>query len=321
MKRLLSILTGAVFALGISAGAMAADYPSSTIHLVVPWKAGGGTDSIGRGIAKALEEVSGQSVVVDNISGAGGIKGSLSVAKGKPDGYTVLMNGTTDLTGVMTFQDVPVSLDDYKYIGGFFTSPTWIVAHKDRGYEDFQQLLDKAKAEPGSVTIGTGGPAGAQMIMASAIKGVTGIDFRIIPYSGGADLKKALIGNQVDAGILHAPVMLAEVKEGMIKVVGTGLPLDGITYEPVRGVKTLKETGIPVEIGITRGMFVHKDTPDDVVAKLSELAEKAAKSDTFKKFGETFGFAPVWIPGPEFEKQIREELAEFKEIHAKHIKK
>lgn len=321
MRPLLSILISAVVAVGMSAGAIAADYPSKTIHLVVPWKAGGGTDNIGRGIAKALEEVSGQSVVVDNISGAGGIKGSLAVAKGDADGYTVLMNGTTDLTAAMTFQTVPVSLDDFTYIGGFYTSPTWIVAHKDRGYETFQQLLEKAKANPGTVTIGTGGPAGAQMIMASAIKGVTGVDFRIIPFSGGADLKKALIGNQIDAGVLHAPVMLPEAKEGMIKVIGTGLPLDGITYEPLREVKTLKEMGIPVEVGITRGMFVPKGTPEDVVAKLRELAEQAAKSDTFKQFGEKFGFAPVWIPGPEFEKQIREELAEFKEIHAKYIKK
>ena len=321
MKSLLNILISAAFALAMPAGAMAADYPSETIHLVVPWKAGGGTDNIGRGIAKALEEASGQSVVVDNISGAGGIKGSLSVAKGSTDGYTVLMNGTTDLTAAMTFQDVPVSLDDYKYIGGFFTSPTWIVAHKDRGYENFQQLLDKAKANPGTVTIGTGGPAGAQMIMASAIKGISGADFRIIPYSGGADLKKAMIGNQVDAGILHAPVMLPEAKEGMIKVIGTGLPLDGITYEPLRGVKTMKDIGIPVEVGITRGMFVSKGTPDDVVEKLRELAEKAARSETFKQFGDKYGFAPVWIPGPEFEKQIRKELSEFKDIHAKYIKK
>jgi tripartite-type tricarboxylate transporter receptor subunit TctC len=321
MKRLLNILISAVAAVAMTGSAMAADFPSKTIHLVVPWKAGGGTDNIGRGIAKALEEVSGQSVVVDNISGAGGIKGSLAVANGATDGYTVLMNGTTDLTAAMTFQDVPVKLDDYKYVGGFYTSPTWIVAHKDRGYENFEQVLEKAKANPGTVTIGTGGPAGAQMLMASAIKGISGADFRIIPYSGGADLKKAIIGNQVDAGILHAPVMLPEAKEGMIKVIGTGLPLDGITYEPLRNVKTMKQIDIPVEVGITRGMFVAKGTPDDVVEKLRELAEKAAMSETFKQFGDKYGFAPVWIPGPEFEKQIRKELAEFKEIHAKYIKK
>jgi len=301
--------------------AQATDYPKRTIHMVVPWKAGGGTDSIGRGFAEGMKAVIDQSVVVDNISGAGGVTGTVKVARGKADGYTLLMNGTTDMTAVLTFKDVPFSLDDFTYIGGFFLSPTWVLSHKDRGYKDLADFLDKAKANPGKLTLGTAGPAGAQMLMASAIKGITGADFRIIPYSGGKDLKKALIGNQVDVGIIHAPVLLAEVKAGLIKVLGTGMPLDKITYAPVRDTATLKNIGIPIEIGITRGIYVPKATPKEVVVKLSEIVEKAAKSEAFKKFGKTFGFAPVWIPGPDFEKQIRAELVLFKEIKAKYIDK
>ena len=296
-----------------------ADYPDKTIHIVVPWKAGGGTDAIGRGFAEALKTVVDVSVVVDNISGAGGVTGTVKVANSRPDGYTLLMNGTTDMTAVLTFKKVPFSLDDLAYIGGFFTSPTWVLCHKDRGYKDLEDFLAKAKEKPGDLTVGTAGPAGAQMLMASAIKGITGADFRIIPYSGGNDLKKALIGNQVDAGIIHAPVLLAEVKSGLIKVIGTGMSLEKITYPPVRGTKTLKDIGIPIEVGITRGIFVPKDTPSDITSRLSQLVEKAAKSDRFMEFGNKFGFSPVWIPGPEFEKQIRSELALFKDIKKKYI--
>jgi len=299
--------------------AQTADYPGKTIHIVVPWKAGGGTDAIGRGFAEAMKTVVDVSVVVDNISGAGGVTGTVKVAKSRPDGYTLLMNGTTDMTAVLTFKKVPFSLDDLTYIGGFFTSPTWVLCHKDRGYKDLEDFLAKAKANPGDYTVGTAGPAGAQMLMASAIKGITGADFRIIPYSGGKDLKKALIGNQVDAGIIHAPVLLAEVKAGLIKILGTGMPLDKITYPPARDIKTLKDIGIPIEIGITRGIYVPKATPRDITSRLSEIVEKAAKSERFKEFGNKFGFAPVWIPGPEFERQIRSELALFEDIKAKHI--
>jgi tripartite-type tricarboxylate transporter receptor subunit TctC len=301
--------------------AHAAEYPQKTIHMVIPWAAGGGTDSIGRGIAEAMKTVVKESIVVDNISGAGGVTGTVKVVNSKPDGYTILMNGTTDMTAVLTFTKVPFTLDDLKYIGGFFTSPTWILSHKDRGYKDMEDFLAKAKANPGSLTVGTAGPAGAQMIMAAAVKGITGIDYRIIPYAGGAELVKALIGNQVDAGIIHAPVMLAEVKGGLIDVIGTGMPLDKITYEPLRNVKTLKDIGIPVEIGITRGIFVPKATPREITDKLSEIIEKAAKSEGFKNFCEKFGFAPVWIPGPEFEKQIRAELTLFNETKANYIDK
>jgi tripartite-type tricarboxylate transporter receptor subunit TctC len=299
--------------------AQTADYPGKTIHIVVPWKAGGGTDAIGRGFAEALKTVVDVSVVVDNISGAGSVTGTVKVAKSRPDGYTLLMNGTTDMTAVLTFKKVPFSLDDLTYIGGFFTSPTWVLCHKDRGYKDLEDFLAKAKANPGNLTVGTAGPAGAQMLMASAIKGNTGADFRIIPYSGGKDLKKALIGNQVDAGIIHAPVLLAEVKAGLIKILGTGMPLDKITYPPARDIKTLKDIGIPIEIGITRGIYVPKATPRDITSRLSKIVEKAAKSERFKEFGNKFGFAPVWIPGPKFEKQIRSELGLFEDIKAKHI--
>ena len=315
---LLVLMSCVVMSLSLS-GAMAADYPSKTIHLVVPWKAGGGTDSIGRGIAEAIKTVIDQSVVVDNISGAGGVTGSIKVARSKPDGYTLLMNGTTDMTAALTFKDLPLSLDDFVYIGGFFQSPTWVLAHKDRGYKNLADFLSKVKQNPGKLTLGTAGPAGAQILMASAIKGISGADFRIIPYSGGKDLKKALIGNQVDAGIIHAPVLLAEVKEGLIDVLGTGMPLDKITYAAVRNTPTLKNINIPIEIGITRGVYAPKGLSKEIVGKLSDIVEKAAKSDSFKKFGERFGFLPIWIPGPEFEQQIRKELKLFKDIKAKHI--
>jgi tripartite-type tricarboxylate transporter receptor subunit TctC len=315
---LLVLMSCVVMSLSLS-GAMAADYPSKTIHLVVPWKAGGGTDSIGRGIAEAIKTVIDQSVVVDNISGAGGVTGSIKVARSKPDGYTLLMNGTTDMTAALTFKDLPLSLDDFVYIGGFFQSPTWVLAHKDRGYKDLAEFLSKAKQNPGKLTLGTAGPAGAQMLMASAIKGISKADFRIIPYSGGKDLKKALIGNQVDAGIIHAPVLLAEVKEGLIDVLGTGMPLDKITYAPVRNTPTLNDINVPIEIGITRGVYAPKGMSKEVAGKLSDIVEKAAKSASFKKFGERFGFLPIWIPGPEFEQQIRKELKLFKDIKTKYI--
>jgi len=322
MKKYSRILGTIAAAVGLTLGATpaAAEYPDQTIHVVVPWAAGGGTDSIGRGFAEALKSVVNVSVVVDNISGAGGLTGSIKVAKGKADGYTLLMNGDSDITAALTFTDAPLSLSDFTYIGAFFESPTWMLSHKDRKLTSLKEFIDRAKASPGKLTLGTGGPTGAQMLMAAAIKGISGADFRIIPYSGGGALKKALLGNQVDAGIIHAPVLLPEVKAGLIKVIGTGLPLDKITYPPVRKTPTLKDSGIPIQVGITRGIYVSKQTPPETVKILRGLVEKAAKSPVFTKFGNNFGFTPVWVSGPEFEKQINDELALFRYIKGKYIK-
>jgi tripartite-type tricarboxylate transporter receptor subunit TctC len=293
-------------------------YPTDTIHMVVPWSAGGGTDSVGRALAEAMKET-GAFIVVDNISGAAGVTGCIKVAQSKPDGYTILMNGDTDIIAALTFADVPLSLDDFKYIGGFYDTPTWILSHKDSGITTFEQFLEEAKKNPGQLTLGSATPAGAQMIMASAIKGNTGLDFRIIPYQSGADLKKALLGNQINAGIIHAPVMLAEVESGLINVIGSGNSLKRISYKAIRGTQTLKDIGINVTMGITRGIFVPKDTPDEIVIALTAIVKEAAESENFAKFGSDFGFDPTWISGAEFEANMREFLDVFQDVKVKYI--
>ena len=317
LKSLLTLVAAAAVAAGSAVAPASADYPEQPIHVVVPWKAGGGTDSIARGYQTALEQAAGESVVIDNISGARGATGTMRVLESDADGHTVLLNGSTDITAALTFKELPFSLDDFAYIGGFYTSPTWILSHKDRGISTLQDFFDAAEANPGEVTLGTAGST--QLLMAHAIKGATGLDFRIVPFSGGADLKKAMIGNDVHAGIFHAPVMLNEVKAGMIDVIGTGAPLDNLVYEEARDAPTLKDHDIPLEFKITRGLYVPKDTPQEVVDKLRTLAEEAAKSEAFAKFGESYGFQPVWVPGDEYEQQLRDELATFQDISEQYI--
>lgn len=325
MKHGMSFLIGAMAiftcaAIGIKE-THANDYPNKTIRMVVPWAAGGGTDAIARALASGMEPIAGVSVIVDNISGASGATGSLNVVQAKPDGYTILLNGSSDLTALLTFQNLPFSLDDFSYIGGVITTPTWMISHRDRGYESFDDFLRRAKEQPEELTIGVGGAVGAHSLMAHVIKGHTGIDVRIIPYQGGAALNKALLANEVDAGVIHSPILLNEVREGMMKVLVSGGPLTGISYEPVRQTKTLKDYGIPVEVGITRGIFVSKNTPEEVVTRLTEIVKAAVDSDAFVSFGKKFGFEPRWHDAKQFEELVRTELATFREIREKYIQK
>ena len=299
----------------------AAEYPTKTIHVVVPWKAGGGTDTIARGFTAAMEKFIDQSIVIDNISGASSATGNLKVARAKPDGYTVLLNGSGEINVNLVFKNLPFSLDSYKYAGGFFSTPTYVLSHKDRPYRDLGHFLEMAKAKPGTLTAGTTGAANAHFLMAQAMRGITGINFRIIPYQGGGPLKKALIGNQVDIGIIHSPVLLKEVKVGLIKVLASAGSLKLIQHPPIQGMKTLRDYNIPIDIGTTRGLFVPKDTPQAIVDKLTEIAEKAAKSKQFEKFAKRFGFAPIWLTPKQFEALNRRELATYMEIKRKHIDK
>lgn len=294
-------------------------YPSETIHVVVPWKAGGGTDAIGRAYAQALHEVSGRDVVVDNIDGASGSAGTAKVAHAKPDGYTILLNGDAEMTAGLTFRKEPFALGDFKYVGGVFDSPTWMLSNAKRGYKTFADFLKAAKANPGKLTVGVGGATGAHMLMGAAIRGMSGLDFRIIPYSGGADVKKAVLGNQVDAIVIHSPVLLGEVKAGAIDVLATGKPLTLVQYAPIRTAPTLRSLGIPASVGVTRVALVPKGTPDAIVEKLAELSKKAVETKSYREFGEKFGFEPEWTPGTKVETDMREQLKTFQDIRAKYI--
>lgn len=299
----------------------AAEYPTKTIHVVVPWKAGGGTDTIARGFTAAMEKFIDQSIVIDNISGASSATGNLKVARAKPDGYTVLLNGSGEINVNLVFKNLPFSLDSYKYAGAFFSTPTYVLSHKDSPYRDLGHFLEMAKAKPGTLMAGTTGAANAHFLMAQAMRGITGINFRVIPYQGGGPLKKALIGNQVDIGIIHSPVLLKEVKAGLIKVLASAGSLKLIQHPPIQGMKTLREYNIPIDIGTTRGLFVPKATPQAIVDKLTEIAEKAAKSKQFEKFAKNFGFAPIWLTPKQFEALNRRELATYMDIKRKHIDK
>jgi tripartite-type tricarboxylate transporter receptor subunit TctC len=157
--------------------------------------------------------------------------------------------------------------------------------------------------------------------MAHAINGYAGAKFRIVAFGGGANLKKAILGNEIDICIIHAPVALAAVKEGILDVIGTGGSLQNITYGPAKNMKTLNDLNIPAEIGVTRGLYAPKGTPKAIMEKLSQIMEKAAKSEKFSKFGNNFGFSPVWLTGKEFRALHDDGMGQYADIKAKFMSK
>ena len=302
----------------IAGGAAKADFPDSTIHLVVPWKAGGGTDTIARGFQKGFEEAAGVTVIIDNVDGAKSVTGTLKVAKGKADGYTILFNGSLDMTSNLAMKQLPYDVSSFKAVGGVYTTPTWFITNTKRPYMDFQDFLDAAKANPGKLSMGTAGST--HTLLAHAIKGATGLDFKIVPFSGGGDLKKAMIGDDVDIGQFHSPVMINEIKAGIIRPLAAAAPMDDLNYAPGKKLKTLKDYGIDIKVAATRGMIVSKNTPDEIVAKLEAIAKKASTAESFVKFGETFGFAPVWVSAKEFGEQLADEVKLLKGIKDQYVK-
>jgi len=316
MKR---TLTAMLAALAFATPVAADTYPSDTIHLVVPWRAGGGTDTIARGFAAALEEQMDQAVVVDNLTGGVGDRAHKHVIDSDPDGLQILFNGSSDMNSVTLFRGTDYDYSDFDCIGGVYDTPTWILSHKDRGITSVAELLAAAKADPQGTTIGVGSIGSTHFVLAKVLLGNNDADARIIAFDGGGPLKKAILANQITVGVIHSPVLLDAVKSGDVVVVGTGGNLENIAYEPVRGAETLKGHNVDVDIGVVRGLYVPKGTPEEIRSAAEALAEKAAKSDSFKAFGMNFGFAPVWMPGAEFCDMMAAENAAYKDIKAKYI--
>lgn len=308
----------AITAAMLTGGAAKAEYPDSTIHIILPWKAGGGTDTILRGYQKAFEKAAGVTVVIDNINGAKSVTGTLKAAKAKGDGYTILFNGSLDLTSNLAMKSLPYDVSSFKAIGGVYTTPTWFITNTKRPYKTFQEFLDAAKANPGKLSMGTAGST--HTLLSHALKGATGLDFKIVPFSGGADLKKALIGDDVDIGQFHSPVMINEIKAGIIRPLAATAPMGGINYEPAQNLKTFKDLGIDLPpVQITRGLMVAKSTPDAIVAKLEAIAKEAAMDPSFAEFGNTFGFKPVWVSAKDYGQQLQDEVELLTSIREKYI--
>ena len=317
------ILILGIFCLFTFLGNLAlAAYPDKPIRIIVPYKAGGGTDSIARGFVGAFSKAAGVDVVITNVNGGAGSKGIIQVMKAKPDGYNLILTGSTDIIGLSTFRKMPFkSIGSLTPVGGIYTTPTYVLAHKDRGYKTLGEVIEKSKANPGKLIAGIGGKFGAHDVLANAVNGYKNAGFRIVAFDGGAMLKKATIANEVDICIIHSPVLLNEVKAGLLNVIGTGGSLAKITYPPIQKTKTLREMGIPADVGVTRGVWAPKGTPKDVIAKLEKFIEVATNSEEFKKFGNNFGFAPKYYTSSQFLDLLNLEQGVYTDIKGKFMSK
>ena len=299
-----------------------AAYPEKPIRIIVPYKAGGGTDSIARGFVGAFSKAAGVDVVITNVNGGAGSKGIIQVMKAKPDGYNLILTGSTDIIGLSTFRKMPFkSIGSLTPVGGVYTTPTYVLAHKDRGYKTLEEVIEKSKANPGKLIAGIGGKFGAHDVLANAVNGYKNAGFRIVAFDGGAMLKKATIANEVDICIIHSPVLLNEVKAGLLNVIGTGGSLAKITYPPIQKTKTLRDMGIPADVGVTRGIWAPNGTPKDVIAKLEKFIEVATNSEEFKKFGNNFGFAPKYYTSSQFLDLLNLEQGVYTDIKGKFMSK
>ena len=277
--------TAAVLALLGPAGAMAQEWPSRPIELVVPFAPGGGTDLLARALADELSKQLSVPVQVVNRAGGGGVVGFEAIKAAKPDGYTLgVLTAqliTANLRGVMktSYKDfAPVAMLAIDYAG--------LSVQTDSKWTTLAEFLDHAKANPGSVTVGNGSQGGSFHMLARNLEVAAGVEFKHVPFDGGPAAIVQLLGGHIDSTVNGVTETLPYIQSGqlrMLAVAGTK------RYADLPDVPTSAELGYPLDIATWRGVGMPKDTPPEIVAKVSDAVANAVKSDTFlasmKKIG------------------------------------
>jgi tripartite-type tricarboxylate transporter receptor subunit TctC len=269
-----------------------ADYPDSEITFVVPFAAGGPTDTVTRLISEPMSEELGQQIVVQNVEGAGGTVAAGQVAGEEGDGYQVLVHHIGMSTAPSLYPDLDYDpLEDFKTVGLITDVPMTIVARKDFEPETLEELVSYVEENADTVTLANAGVGAASQLCGLLFEQAVGVDLTEVPYDGTGPALTDLVGGQVDFMCDQTTNTAATIQSGDIKGYAVTTPerVDALPDLP-----TTAEAGLPdVEVGVWHGLYVPADTPDEIVEKLTDaLAVALADQSVIDQFAD-LGTTPV----------------------------
>jgi tripartite-type tricarboxylate transporter receptor subunit TctC len=280
------------------------DFPNKPITLIVPYAAGGGTDTTAQALAKATGKYLSQPIVVVNRTGGGGSVGLMEGANAKGDGYTVTFL-PAELTTLPHLGLLPITYEAFKPIIQTNFDPSAITVRAEAPWQTVNEFLDYAKAHPGELKMGNAGTGSIWHLAAVTMERETGVKFAHIPFEGGGPAVSALMSGFVDA----VPVSPAEVKkyvdEGKLRTLAINADKRS---EALPDVPTLEEeTGIHVNFTSTwRGIAVPKDTPDEIVEQLAQVFIKGTEDKEFRDHMQMNGLGLLVTDGKDFAQQLKE---------------
>src|SRR3982751_5458958 len=272
IKRLLAGLAAALFA----AAAAAQEYPSRTITIVVPFAAGGPTDTVARLIGQSMGKTLGQTVIVKNTAGAGGTIGVEKVAKAKPDGYTLLLMHIGISTSPSLYRNLRYDpIKELDPIGLIPDVPMTIVANKDFPPKDMKELIDYVRANKDKVTYANAGVGAASHLCGMLLMSAIQTDVTTVPYKGTGPAMTDLMGGQVDFMCDQTTNTTPQIKGGKVKAyaVTTKQRLKSLPDVP-----TADEAGLKgFEVTVWHGVWAPKGTPKPIIERLEKALQEALK--------------------------------------------
>lgn len=302
--RPLVVLTSIALALPLVVWAQ--DYPARPVHLIVPFPPGGSVDVVGRAVTPRLSERLGQQVVVENRSGASGNIGTESVARAKPDGYTLLLNTIPLVANAYLYSQVPYDpFADFAPVAWLCSSPGTLVVNPSVPARSVRELLQLARARPGALNYSAAG-AGTNPHFAGELFNILGnVDIVAVQYKGGGPSMLAVLGGEIGITFPNISEAIPHAKSGRLLVLG----VTGSRRSPaLPDVPTIAEAGVPgYEFVTWHGVLAPRGTPAAVVSLLNAKLKETLTAPEQVKLMEQMGFEIVASTPGEFGEHLKRE--------------
>jgi len=314
-KTVMSVLIGLAATASICA-APAAGYPTKPVTLIVPFSAGGPTDTVGRLIGKAMEADLKQPVVVENVGGPGGTVGAGRVARAAPDGYTLLLHHIGQSTAPSLYRKLPYNaVEDFETIGLVNEVPMTLIARKDFPPKNLKELIAYVKANKDKVTYANAGLGAASHLCGMLFMTAIQTDLTTVPYKGTAPAMNDLLGGQVDFMCDQTTNTTSQIKADKVKVYAVTTKK---RVPSLPNVPTADEAGLPgFEVGVWHALYAPKGTPKAVIDRLNRALKVALKDESVRQRFADLGTEPIAeaLANPEAHKAyLKAEIAKWKPI-------
>jgi tripartite-type tricarboxylate transporter receptor subunit TctC len=299
----------------LGGSALAENYPSHSVKIVVPFPAGGSNDIVARVIAQKLSERNnGQTFYVENRGGAGGNIGAEAVAGSEPDGYTLLLTAPPPLTiNAALYRDLRYDPSTaFAPVGLIASVPIVLAVHPSTGIKNVSELVALARAKPGTLFFGSSGNGSTNHLAGELLKSMTGIDIVHVPYRGAAPAMNDLVAGHIPVMFDNIPAVLPQVRARNINAIAVA---GSKRASVLPDVPTVAESGVPgFDASAWFGLVAPAKTPAPVMAKLEGDIDAILKMPDVRKRFDELGAEPGAVSGAAFGKFLADETAKWTKI-------
>jgi tripartite-type tricarboxylate transporter receptor subunit TctC len=302
-----SRLLGALGAASLACTAALAQgaYPSAPVHILVPFPPGGAVDIIARTLGDQLSRQWGQSIVVENRPGAGGVIASQALVKSQPDGYTLILVATGHAINPHFYAKMPYGFDDFTPISLIGSSPNILLVAANSPFKSLADMLGAARAKPGQLAYGHAGNGTSPHLAGELLKYLARVDISAIPYKGGAPSLNDLIGGHVPMTFNNIPESIAQIRAGTVRALGVTTATRSAVLPDV---PTIAEAGVPgYDTGVWWGVLAPAGLPAAIRDRLARDFAEALIAPAVKKRFVDLGAAAIGSSPSEFAAFVRAE--------------